>query len=415
MLLSINTSVQIARLLSTDKASGKVQDFYLILQLNNQVEVWLFLNEGDETNWTQKWIDKGIEAASQVRIESITPEMREYGPAYKRIWEFLQTLPAEEIKLRINFGYRRRFGNLLEDHSERDEKNALPCKIITFYSYKGGMGRTTTLATYASYYANQGKRVVMIDCDFEAPGFMNFFGIGAGERKNGIVEYLMDKQFLGIAPELSKYHISVTEEYVGIGKIGAKIEFMSLMYNYKDVEEALVEEIGSVTKNNYQRAPLEREYLEPLVETFFGRYADPQGTDRFGTSYDWFHQNLCNADNTISIRPFLELVKTGLKSALLRDTTPKPILSATYYAHPGNRILCVKNHAEYLANEGGNRGLKYVFGHISGREGAALSMPKDVFGEIPDKTIQKFSTTAGEIEWPTGKRNPDYMKKNAHQ
>ncbi|MGP0591906.1 KGGVGR-motif variant AAA ATPase, partial [Nitrospira sp. T9] len=62
-------------------------------------------------------------------------------------------------------------------------KNKNPGKIITFYSYKGGTGRTMALANTACLlarnYNNQDKqrpvRVLAIDWDFEAPGLHRFF------------------------------------------------------------------------------------------------------------------------------------------------------------------------------------------------------------------------------------------------
>jgi MinD-like ATPase involved in chromosome partitioning or flagellar assembly len=43
-------------------------------------------------------------------------------------------------------------------------------RIITFYSYKGGTGRSMALANVAWILASQGKRVLMVDWDLEAPG-----------------------------------------------------------------------------------------------------------------------------------------------------------------------------------------------------------------------------------------------------
>lgn len=42
--------------------------------------------------------------------------------------------------------------------------------IITFYSYKGGVGRTTTLVLTALQLARFGKKVFVLDLDIEAPG-----------------------------------------------------------------------------------------------------------------------------------------------------------------------------------------------------------------------------------------------------
>jgi MinD-like ATPase involved in chromosome partitioning or flagellar assembly len=48
-------------------------------------------------------------------------------------------------------------------------------RIITFYSYKGGTGRSMALANIAWILATRGERVVMLDWDFEAPGLHRYF------------------------------------------------------------------------------------------------------------------------------------------------------------------------------------------------------------------------------------------------
>jgi MinD-like ATPase involved in chromosome partitioning or flagellar assembly len=47
--------------------------------------------------------------------------------------------------------------------------------IVTFYSYKGGVGRTMALANVAVQLARKGSRVLMVDWDLEAPGLVNYF------------------------------------------------------------------------------------------------------------------------------------------------------------------------------------------------------------------------------------------------
>jgi MinD-like ATPase involved in chromosome partitioning or flagellar assembly len=48
-------------------------------------------------------------------------------------------------------------------------------KIITFYSYKGGTGRSMALANVAWILASNGKRVLTLDWDLEAPGLHRYF------------------------------------------------------------------------------------------------------------------------------------------------------------------------------------------------------------------------------------------------
>ncbi|MCW8378360.1 KGGVGR-motif variant AAA ATPase [Streptomyces justiciae] len=48
-------------------------------------------------------------------------------------------------------------------------------RIVTFYSYKGGTGRTMALANAAWILASRGKRVLVVDWDLEAPGLHRYF------------------------------------------------------------------------------------------------------------------------------------------------------------------------------------------------------------------------------------------------
>ncbi len=48
-------------------------------------------------------------------------------------------------------------------------------RIWTFYSYKGGTGRSMLLANLAWLLANHGKRVLVIDWDLEAPGLHRYY------------------------------------------------------------------------------------------------------------------------------------------------------------------------------------------------------------------------------------------------
>jgi cellulose biosynthesis protein BcsQ len=47
--------------------------------------------------------------------------------------------------------------------------------VYTFYSYKGGVGRTMALANVATLLAKWGRSVLVVDWDLEAPGIERFF------------------------------------------------------------------------------------------------------------------------------------------------------------------------------------------------------------------------------------------------
>jgi len=68
-------------------------------------------------------------------------------------------------------------------------------QIITFYSYKGGVGRTMSLANIAVILAQKGHNVLMIDWDLEAPGLERYFDqyTAADDRKKeGLIEFLIE-------------------------------------------------------------------------------------------------------------------------------------------------------------------------------------------------------------------------------
>ena len=89
-------------------------------------------------------------------------------------------------------------------------------KTITFYSYKGGVGRSLTLSNIAMRLADLGKKVCIIDFDLEAPGlhlkFKKYLTQSAIER--GLVEYINEFQNNSILPDTIKTHI-VNIDYSG--------------------------------------------------------------------------------------------------------------------------------------------------------------------------------------------------------
>lgn len=71
-------------------------------------------------------------------------------------------------------------------------------KTITFYSYKGGVGRTLAAANFAVYLAKLGRKTVVVDFDLEAPGidakFANFFELELPAEQKGLLDYILDYQ-----------------------------------------------------------------------------------------------------------------------------------------------------------------------------------------------------------------------------
>lgn len=86
--------------------------------------------------------------------------------------------------------------------------------VVTFYSYKGGVGRTMALVNIAALLAQAGKRVLAVDFDLEAPGLSSYEPFRCAGTHNGLVEYVTDYLETGRAPIAADY---IVEKSVGNG------------------------------------------------------------------------------------------------------------------------------------------------------------------------------------------------------
>src|SRR5687767_12082603 len=75
-------------------------------------------------------------------------------------------------------------------------------RTITFYSYKGGVGRSLALANIATRLTEFNKKVCLIDFDLEAPGLQfKFQSLESIEITNGIVDYVYEFSNKGNLPK----------------------------------------------------------------------------------------------------------------------------------------------------------------------------------------------------------------------
>lgn len=112
------------------------------------------------------------------------------------------TEQAEELhieKIRKNDDYLSWSDALYADNIAKENKTET--QVISFYSYKGGVGRTIALIETAYNLADAGKRVLLLDLDVEAPSLHNIFYDKVNDEINGVqygtIEYLYRKVIQG--------------------------------------------------------------------------------------------------------------------------------------------------------------------------------------------------------------------------
>lgn len=94
--------------------------------------------------------------------------------------------------------------------------------VTTFYSFKGGVGRTMALANVAVDLARRGKRVLVVDFDLEAPGLDTFDLPRPDDSKLGVVDFVQHYLQSNQAPDASTY----LYESPGVGQDGGGLWIM---------------------------------------------------------------------------------------------------------------------------------------------------------------------------------------------
>ncbi len=191
---------------------SNIRDYFISLKLNQVIDIYI-LSETVTLDSLKK--RNQVFDNDKVSVFIINNEELEYDPLYQNIFS------GKENK--VDLGLVRRHETLIEGTNIIRSTDKIPCNVITFYSYKGGMGRTTTMTSHAMHLAlNKNRKVIILDFDLEAPGYLNFFDINATDIKNGLVEYLMDSEYYGaelIHEKLEDYIIHVDPKFYGEGHI----------------------------------------------------------------------------------------------------------------------------------------------------------------------------------------------------
>lgn len=233
MLLALKELNQIELFLDSLTQNNRILKYRLYLNLNTTISIDIVGEKNDILKYE-------IENNQRIHVsieEWITPHEYENDQYYQKLFE-----------KKIDKEHRRRLVNLI-GHKNIISDNNTP--VVTFYSYKGGVGRTTSLVTFANYYAYQEKKkIVILDFDFEAPGFTNYFDFSLATltEKSGVVEYFLDKEASKEKLNLLQdYIIEVSNEYSGDGSIF--VMPAGNLYGEKNLESYL-EALSRIDINN---------------------------------------------------------------------------------------------------------------------------------------------------------------------
>ena len=76
---------------------------------------------------------------------------------------------------------------------------------VTFYSYKGGVGRSMAMVNVAVQLCQTGRKVLLVDFDLEAPGIPTFNFARSQGQVPGVVDYVTQFASTGEAPDVREF------------------------------------------------------------------------------------------------------------------------------------------------------------------------------------------------------------------
>lgn len=192
-----------------------IQDVIILRDVYGRLSCHLLMGRDAEAIVSRTKKDLASDAALEAYCASPPVILHEPDdPLWVRMQEIARPLPptlSADARVKI---VERILEGMSWLQATRTPFEAPPPYIITFYSFKGGVGRTTAAALVALKFARQGQRVCLIDFDLEAPGLS---GIAlpdpSAQTLVGVIDYLLERRLAtdSLLP-MSDYMVRISDQ-----------------------------------------------------------------------------------------------------------------------------------------------------------------------------------------------------------
>src|SRR2546429_196731 len=131
--------------------------------------------------------------------------------------------------------------------------------IYTFYSYKGGVGRSMALANLAECFREKRLRVLMVDWDLEAPGLeAYFYAPGPSSGDNRLEQALRQPGLIDMLYEYRKVYPRFMEQRARVPLFGPEVKSQAADSSGGPEElaratEVLTEQLNSIAIPDFLR------------------------------------------------------------------------------------------------------------------------------------------------------------------
>jgi len=126
----------------------------------------------------------------------------------------------------------------------------LNAPVISFYSFKGGVGRTTATILTAMLLARQGKKVLLVDFDLEAPGLASVFANQSSEllTVKGFVDFWVDYELS--KKDMSKLNLDdyyfVRNDQTLVGTQGGELVIVPAISTDEKSAESYIDKLSKI-------------------------------------------------------------------------------------------------------------------------------------------------------------------------
>lgn len=213
------------------------------------------------------------------------------------------------------------FGDIIDILSEpKFQKNKRKAKVISFYSYKGGVGRTVSLIQSAYNLAKKGKKVILIDLDIEAPSFNAIFRDDI-KNSNGLLDYLFNKYSKNESKIYENYDVSSVVSKLNLNIKGEIYVVPCGNIDIKYVKDLQLIKESVIYENNYIG-----ELIDKIVEEYNADYVfidSRTGINNWGAlaitdiADEVFLVAYPNYENYEGIKLILDLIKDEKKCTVI--------------------------------------------------------------------------------------------------
>lgn len=177
----------------------------LILDLLGKLRLVLWGDAGVDTASLEATLDERSGpwwTGEVLRVSKLDPVMQQ---VYDNAWSAARP-NVDESRVRVHDRHRSRTAWFTDVDTPWAAPEGGP-PIVVFYSFKGGLGRSTVLASFAIQRARAGERVCVLDFDLDSPGVGRLLAADAKglTARWGVVDFLLERT-VGDAPLADYYH-----------------------------------------------------------------------------------------------------------------------------------------------------------------------------------------------------------------